>query len=509
MMTDQIVTAKVSEICALIDELLVSVDKAVENQTPLHEIEENVLRSVLEIGRNVLQRLFDTLGLGDVGEEFTLPGGRTLKRSKEPKTREYQSVFGTFTLKRYVYSQREGQKAELIPLDAHLALPEGKSSYLLQDFTQHLAMEVPFQQVSTIIGRILGVEQYVDSLERTNHKMSEHVGDFHLRQAAPPASEEGAIVVETADGKGVPIRRPPDALPIEEHEHKSGPKPDRKKMATLAGVYTIDPYPRTPDQVVESLFGDPQAERSSSSERPRPRHKRVRGCLNLIDSDGEEIRARAVMFGWMADEVAARNPHGDKPVIAIMDGEESLWSELDTFQGSDNRVEILDLLHVTPRLWKAARIFCGDDKEATQFVRQRLRGILCGDVDGVIRGFQRMASLRHLSGRSRSTIRAICGYFKKHRHRMRYDYYLAEGYPIASGAIEGACRNVVKDRMERTGMNWVIRGAQAMLTLRCVYLSDHWDEFFRTYFTAETQRLHPHRDLIRELSWATSWATAM
>ncbi|NJN05409.1 MAG: ISKra4 family transposase [Rhodobacteraceae bacterium] len=501
MMTDEIVAAKVSKINALLSELLGCVDKAVEIQPPLHEFERDVLGRVLEIGHNTIQLLLDKLGHGNVGEEFTLPDGRTLKRSEEPKTREYQSIFGSFMLVRYVYARREGQKAEFIPLDARLALPESKFSYLLQDFDQHLAMEEPFQQVSVTIERILGIGQYVESLERMNHKMSEHVGDFHMGQAAPPASEEGAIVVETADGKGVPIRRPPDALPIEEHEHKSGPKPDRKKMATIASVYTIDPYPRTPEQVVESLFRDPQAERSPSSERPRPCHKRVRGCLNFIDSDEEQIRARPVMFGWMADEVAARNPHGDKPVIAIMDGEESLWSELDAFQGSDNRVEILDLLHVTPRLWKAARIFCTDQKEAAQFVRQRLLGILRGEVDGVIRGFQRMVSTRKVSGRSRSTIGAICNYFKKHRHRMRYDYYLAEGYPIASGAIEGACRNVVKDRMERTGMNWVIPGAQSMLALRCVYLSDHWDEFFQSYFTAETERLHPHRNLIRELSW--------
>lgn len=504
MMTNEIVAAKVSKIQAMVQELLNLVDKAFEEQTPLHQVEESVLRQVLKMGGETVQLLLDKLGQGNVGEECKLPDGRTLKRSEEPKTRPYESVFGPFTLTRYVYVQREGQKAEFIPLDARLALPESKFSYLLQDFDQHLAMEEPFQRVSSTIDRILGVGQYVESLERMNRKMSEHVEDFHMRQAAPPASEEGAIVVETADGKGVPIRRPPDALPIEEHEHKSGPKPDRKKMATLASVYTIDPYPRTPEQVVESLFRDPQKERPTSSKRPRPCHKHVRGCLNFVDSEGLEIRARPAMFGWMADEVALRNPGGDKPVIAIMDGEESLWNELDTFQTSDERIEILDLLHVTPRLWKAARIFCNDQKESEQFVRQRLRCILRGEVDGVVRGLKRMASLHNVSGRSLSTINTICNYFTRHRHRMRYDDYLAKGYPIASGAIEGACRNVVKDRMERTGMNWVIEGAQPMLALRCVYLSDQWDEFFDSYVNAETERIHPHRNLIGELSWANA-----
>jgi hypothetical protein len=62
---------------------------------------------------------------------------------------------------------------------------------------------------------------------------------------------------------------------------------------------------------------------------------------------------------------------------------------------------------------------------------------------------------------------------------MAYNEYLQAGYPIASGVIEGACRHVVKDRMERSGMRWILDGAQAMLGLRCIHLSGSWDEFIR------------------------------
>jgi len=60
---------------------------------------------------------------------------------------------------------------------------------------------------------------------------------------------------------------------------------------------------------------------------------------------------------------------------------------------------------------------------------------------------------------------------------MAYDVYLQLGFPIASGVIEGACRCVVKDRMERSGMRWVLSGARAMLSLRCISLSRLWDEY--------------------------------
>ena len=78
---------------------------------------------------------------------------------------------------------------------------------------------------------------------------------------------------------------------------------------------------------------------------------------------------------------------------------------------------------------------------------------------------------------------------------MRYDEYLREGYPIASGVIEGACRHLIKDRMERAGMHWTLEGAQAMLDLRSVWIGGHWEAFQTQRIAQETDRLYPHREL--------------
>jgi hypothetical protein len=108
-------------------------------------------------------------------------------------------------------------------------------------------------------------------------------------------------------------------------------------------------------------------------------------------------------------------------------------------------VEILDLPHVTPRLWQAAHLFCAPgSREAEAFVGQRVGQILHGRVASVTRGLRRMASLRRLAAAKRETLETICHYLDKNRHRMRYDQYLQQGYPIASGVIEGACRHLVK-----------------------------------------------------------------
>ena len=84
---------------------------------------------------------------------------------------------------------------------------------------------------------------------------------------------------------------------------------------------------------------------------------------------------------------------------------------------------------------------------------------------------------------------------------MRYGQYLAAGYPIASGVIEGACRHIVKDRLERTGMTWTVPGAQAMLNLRCVYLTDRWKSFIDFRIARETERLYPYRNTLKTFAW--------
>ena len=69
-----------------------------------------------------------------------------------------------------------------------------------------------------------------------------------------------------------------------DHQHRSGPKPDRKKMATLGAVYSINRLVRTPEEVVESLFRDPRQPRPKTP-RPHPCHKQMRAMLDHVDDE--------------------------------------------------------------------------------------------------------------------------------------------------------------------------------------------------------------------------------
>ena len=464
-----------------------------------HEVEEGLFRKVLEFGYWALEMFFSLCGDGDEGEEVILPDGRRVRRLDKLHRREYLSVFGLYELSRVVYGTREGQKIEYVPLDGKLKLPESKFSYLLQDWDQSLAVETPYAKVNETIARILGFSQSVNSLERTNRKMSAAVEGFWANQTVPPADEEGALMVCSADGKGVPIRRQaeeavekpqkPLSTDKEEKEEKSG----QKKVSLVGAAYTVDPYRRTPEEVLEALFRSQQEPSQRPPSRPTPLFKRVRASL-LRDAQDTSQPSYEEIFGWLAQEVRERNPDGEKPVVFLMDGQGSLWKALPAYLPGVSVIEILDLLHACSYIWDAAHLFYKKNSQAALcFAKERILRILKGEVTMVIRGLRWKGTHEKLSDERLEDLEGICGYLENNAHRMAYHEYLAAGYPIASGVIEGACRHVVQDRMERSGMRWILDGAHAMLALRCIHLSNAWDEFMRFRIQRECERLYPQQ----------------
>jgi len=165
-----------------------------------------------------------------------------------------------------------------------------------------------------------------------------------------------------------------------------------------------------------------------------------------------------------------------------MDGQHSLWSDADACLSDcsdDNVIDIRGIVHVAGYAGKAAKVLVRGEAAKDEFVKDHLLRILRGDVHGVVRGLRRMATVQKLSKEKRADVDAACGYFTAHAKRMKSDEYLATGLPMATGVIEGACRHLVKDRLERTGMRWSARGVQAMFSLRCLKASNVWAEFQR------------------------------
>ncbi len=467
--------------------LIAFVQQAPQQRLRLDQVERGVFTLLLQLGLSLLQAHVAAAGAGDGGETVTTDDGHTHRRLPAPHTRTYRSIFGELSIQRFVYGSREGQAITHVPLDATLGLPAGEFSYVLEDWCQRLCVQDAFHESVRSLHDLLGLRPSVRSLEQMNQTLGEAAAAFAWQKSAPPPEQEGAVLVVTADGKGVPMRRSGESPSPAHQRRRKGEKANKKQMAHVGAVYTIAPWVRTAEDVVDEV-----RRRQRATGRPRPQHKQVWAEMTEIQ-EGEAINGRSVLFGMLAETTAQRNPGGSKPVVCLMDGESALWDECRVW--FDGAVGILDIFHVLERLWAVAYCFHGEGSaEAGEFVTERLRLLLNGKVRSVIRGLRQMATKHSLKGQRRQTVRQATGYFENNQERMRYDEYLAAGYPIGSGVAEGACRHLVKDRMERAGMRWTVTGAQAMLRVRAVYLNGDWEAFLDKRIQTEQERLYGSKD---------------
>ena len=200
-------------------------------------------------------------------------------------------------------------------------------------------------------------------------------------------------------------------------------------MATLAGVYSVDRYVRTPEQIVEALFREnsapPPPERNP---RPKPCHKRLVAHFPQVFDDIDEtepVSGAMLALSWASREVEERR-HADQMLIRLMDGQHSLWNTADTCceVPEEYVVDILDVVHVSSYVWRAAKAFHSHREHQEAFARERLLRILQGDAKGVITGLRRMATLRGLDNKQRKEINTVCGYFDAHLHRMLHHQWI-------------------------------------------------------------------------------------
>ena len=152
-------------------------------------------------------------------------------------------------------------------------------------------------------------------------------------------------------------------------------------------------------------------------------------------------------------------------------------------------VVIQDFVHVLEYLWKAAYCFYADgSEEAEAWVQAHALDLLRGKVSDVAAGMRRSATRKNLSQQAREPVDKCADYLLKNKDRFDYATALANGWPIATGIIEGACRHLVKDRMELSGARWSLDGAEAVLRLRALRSSGDFEEYIAFHRRQERKR---------------------
>jgi hypothetical protein len=470
----------------------------------IDEVERTLFDMALAANFRLLEAFAAGAGDGDHGETVE-HCGKTLQRS-EKKTKFYRSIFGVLGIERYLYSRGAKRKVEWAPVDARLGLPAGEQSYVLEDWIMRVCVKESFSEGVGSLRDLLGVNTSVRAAEVMCRNMAGHADSFSESKAPTDQQSEQEILVLTADGKGVPMRRPLEqrlqeqrSATAEKNGHslpastegtaagkpkrlKRGEKRTRKQMAYVGAVYSIAPFKRTATDVVDEL-----RRKQRQADRPRPQNKQVFAEMTRF-REGEEVNGQVRCFARLAWSAVFRAGLATT-LVCLMDGQRSLWALKESWFG--RAVGVLDIFHVLERLWQVAYAFHGEGTRAAELqVDEHLRLLLEGKVSCVIGLYKRLLGQRGLKGGRAKTVRETLTYFENNRQYMKYDEYLAAGYPIGTGVAEGACRHFVKDRMELSGMRWEIEGAQSMLSLRALYLNDQWDDFVVYRIQAEQEQLY-------------------
>lgn len=480
------------------DELREILRELVAKGERLDQMERTLMTALMDLGRACLQDVIEAAGDGDEGETITR-NGVTLKRSEKEHRCTYRSIFGPLEIQRFVYAIRERQKVQAMPLDEKLGLPADEISYVLEDWLGGLSANMPYDSAVAWLERTMGIKVGRTTAENHARKLGEYVDSYRRQRADPPSTEEGELMVVSADGKGLPIRRPLEQRLEEElgkkphvrqrktdyetseHRRLRGDK-SRTQRATVGACYSIQKDVRVVEDFLE------REGRRENADVPRPQHKRLYAELTTIVNKTESRGAERI-FQQLAAEVEQRNPTGNKAVFCIMDGDRSLWKLKEQYL--PQAIGIIDLFHVMEKLWAAAHCFHPDaSMEAEEFVHRYLKMLLEGKVDYVRGLFQRFLNQKKLNKTKKTTLSEVITYFKKNRAGMQYHQYLALGSPIGSGVIEGACKHVIGDRFCCSGMRWEIEGAQPLLNLRVTYLNDEWNDFVEYRIQAEQTALY-------------------
>ena len=449
---------------------------------PLHEVEREQSKRTLEMSRKLLQEHIDKRGPGDRGPKLTVMQGPdkalTLDRGRI-RSRQIRSIFGEVVAHRIVYCSPGHTSVH--PLDEQLALFHRSYSYEVQRWTVKAAVQGPYHEAVTAVRERTGLTLSKRSAEEMVVEAAQDFDTFYQQRKAVPPEESGIILVCAVDCKGVPMKKPEPAEPL--FKKKKGQKTNKKRMATVAAVFTQEPRIRTAEDVVKSLFRTPLSVAQmpapkTDRKKLRPHDKRIWASLRK-GKDG--------IIQEAAEEVERRDPNRVKTRVILTDGERAL--QYRTRRLVYGAILVLDLLHALQYLWKVACAFFEEgSKEVTEWTKKQALKLLQGKVGRVIQGIRQSATKRKLVGKKKEAIEVATRYFSKNRQYMRYNEYLEQGLPIASGSVEGACKNLINDRMERSGMRWVEESAEAMLKMRAIYLSGDFDAYWAYHLVKERER---------------------
>ena len=456
---------------------------------PLHEIERMMRNQGREMMRAMMQAHFDQRAAQE--RPVAVRDADGIERVQQRQSsRTVMTEFGEVVLERTLY-QAPGVEG-LAPLDAAMELPAEKYSHEVRRMVAEESARASFDEVVELVSKHSGAEVPKRQVEELAQRAARDFDAFYRDQLCEPEVTDHLLIL-SFDGKGIAMRlddlreatrKAAESTPRRLHTRLTkGEKPNRKRMAEVAAVYTLAQWPRTIADVLHGL----RDSREREAARPRPTNKRVWASV-------EHTPQRVIDDAFA--EGLRRDPECRRRWVVLVDGQRDQLRRIKRAAGRvDAKITIvLDIVHVLEYLWRAAYAFCpeGTD-EAESWVEDRLLALLHGRSGGEIaKSLRLMIKSRGLDDVAAKPVSKAANYLVSNTQLLHYDRALADGIPIATGVIEGACRYLVQDRMGRTGARWSLAGAEAILRLRALRTSGDFDDYWQFHSPRNTSATTHH-----------------
>ncbi len=462
-------------------------------QRSFDEIEQEVIVQGRELLQMVLQHVMDELAAAEPRlAQVAGADGVPRRRAERGHRRTVVTWFGPVAIRRMAY--RAPGAANLHPADAVLNLPARRYSWQVQRAAVMYAQAGSYEQAQLWLQAATGVSVGKQQIEQIVAEAAADAPGFYPSRPAV-ACPAGLPLAISADGKGVAMR--PEGRRAETVRKArgrtrafgkrlgTGEKAGHKRIAETGCVFDVLPpaEPRAPEQVMGRAPGVPAP--------PGPQAVNRWYAVEIAASRAETI---SMLF----DEAERRDPGHTRTWIALADGDNHQIGQIRAQAGGRGiTITILiDFIHVIEYLWKAAWCFHRPrDPAAGDWVTACGLDILHGRAAGVISRIQALAAADppRPGSEHAKIIRTTLAYLDAKQPYLDYPRALANGWPIATGVIEGACRHLVADRMGITGARWGLHGAQAILWLRAITANGDLNGYWHWHITREHQRNHLSR----------------
>jgi len=424
------------EILTLINEIVKQIRElfqlfAPEQETTLDEIEMKVWEVMLEIGRQVVERIIRSRGTGYLGRVIRTPGGEVAEYH-EDRTRTVKILMGPIGIERAYYHLGKG-KGGYAPLDELLSIPKEQYSYAVQERMSLFAIEDSYEESAKKLSYLFPIEASGSTIRRISQKYGKEI------------AEE-----ETASVKAI-------------FSHKQAvPEPEIESVKR--GYVGVDGV------MVPTVDGHKEMKVATTYDTPFARET-VANNLHY-----HALFAEPEVFGehlWVM--LKQRGIYDAVESVWGCDGAKWIWRQKQ-LHDPDGK-EIVDYIHACEYLHDVANAIRGPDTDQSGKCSKCMRiGLRKSGGEQVLDALSEFSEVHSSEEQNRAIV-----YFQNNFSRMDYPSYEAEGYHITSSTTESACRHVVGDRLKRSGMRWTIQGAQYTTSLRLKWKNQKWKHFWMRY----------------------------